>query len=84
MLDGYGGYFQNLYATKNVNIAGTLTAGDEKGFASTFYVGKIHKNCLIKSLYGNFQTPVSSAIKEVSPTGLRDIFTLIPGKTDLL
>ncbi|MDL2320704.1 hypothetical protein LJC45_06200, partial [Alistipes sp. OttesenSCG-928-B03] len=40
-LDGYGAYFQNLYATKNVNIAGTLTAGDEKGFASTFYVGKI-------------------------------------------
>ena len=84
LLDGYGGYFQNLYATKNVNIAGTLTAGDEKGFASTFYVGKIHKNCLINSLYGNFQTPVSSAMGEVSPTGLGDIFTLIPGKTVLI
>lgn len=43
ILDGYGAYFQNLYATRNVNIAGTLTAGDENGFSSTFYVGKIHK-----------------------------------------
>ena len=39
-IDGYGAYFQKLYATKDVNIAGTLTAGDENGFACTFYVGK--------------------------------------------
>lgn len=49
VLEGYGAYFQNLYATKNVNIAGTLTAGDENGFASTFYVGKIHKNVILDS-----------------------------------
>lgn len=84
LLDGYGGYFQNLYATRNVNIAGTLTAGDEKGFASTFYVGKIHKNCLINSLYGNFLTPVSSARDQVSPTGLGDIFILNSEKTVLI
>lgn len=84
LLDGYGGYFQNFYATRNVNIAGTLTAGDEKGFASTFYVGKIHKNCLINSLYGNFQTPVSSAASEVSPTGLGDVFVLNSEKTVLI
>ena len=48
MLDGYGAYFQNLYATRNVNIAGTLTAGDENGFSSTFYVGKIHKNVITR------------------------------------
>lgn len=84
LLDGYGGYFQNFYATRNVNIAGTLTAGDEKGFASTFYVGKIHKNCLINSLYGNFLTPVSSARDQVSPTGLGDIFVLNPAKTVLI
>lgn len=50
VLDGYGAYFQNLYATRNVNIAGTLTAGDENGFSSTFYVGKIHKNVIPDSL----------------------------------
>lgn len=50
LLDGYGAYFQNLYATRNVNIAGTLTAGDENGFSSTFYVGKIHKNVIPDSL----------------------------------
>lgn len=50
LLDGYGAYFQNLYATRNVNIAGTLTAGDENGFSSTFYVGKIHKNVILDSL----------------------------------
>ena len=50
ILDGYGAYFQSLYATRNVNIAGTLTAGDESGFASTFYVGKIHKNVIPDSV----------------------------------
>ena len=46
LLDGYGAYFQNLYATRNVNIAGTLTAGDEHGFSSTFYVaGYIKMSC---------------------------------------
>lgn len=40
MLDGYGAYFQNLYATRNVNIAGTLTAGDENGFQARFMWAK--------------------------------------------
>lgn len=50
ILNGYGAYFQNLYATRNVNIAGTLTAGDANGYASTFYVGKIHKNVIPDSV----------------------------------
>lgn len=76
-LEGYGAYFQRLYATRDVNIAGTLTAGDETGFASTFYVGRIHKNCLINSLYGNFLHPVEKAIGEQPPAGIGDVF-LIP------
>ena len=58
MLQGYGAYFQRLYATRDVNVAGTLTAGDEQGFGSTFYVGRIHKNCILDSLNCNFTTTV--------------------------
>lgn len=83
-IEGYGAYFQKLYATKDVNISGTLTAGDENGFASTFYVGKIHKNCLINSLYGNFSTPIESAPEEISPTGLGNVFVLPVGKSILV
>lgn len=68
MLDGYGAYFQNLYATRNVNIAGTLTAGDENGFSSTFYVGKIHKNVIPDSLSCRFSH--SEELDETSPAGL--------------
>ena len=68
MLDGYGAYFQNLYATRNVNIAGTLTAGDENGFSSTFYVGKIHKNVIPDSLSCRFSH--SEELYEASPAGL--------------
>lgn len=78
-LEGYGAYFQNLYATRNVNIAGTLTAGDESGFASTFYVGRIHKNCLINSLYGNFLYPVEIVIGEQPPAGIGDVFRIPAG-----
>lgn len=68
LLEGYGAYFQNLYATRNVNIAGTLTAGDENGFASTFYVGKIHKNVVLNSLDCAFN---NSAVMELpSPVGI--------------
>lgn len=70
VLNGYGAYFQNLYATRNVNVAGTLTAGDEQGFASTFYVGRIHKNCLINSLSGNFKTSVFVISGLIPPTGI--------------
>lgn len=68
ILDGYGAYFQNLYATRNVNIAGTLTAGDENGFSSTFYVGKIHKNVIPDSLSCLFSG--STSVNAVTPTGL--------------
>lgn len=49
-LDGYGGYLQKLYASNSAHISGTLTAGDENGFAATFYAGKIHRNAFINSL----------------------------------
>lgn len=81
VLDGYGAYFQNLYATKNVNVAGTLTAGDEKGYSSTFYVGRIHKNCLINSLYGNFAQPVPVVSSEKAPAGIGYVFELPVGIT---
>ena len=67
MLEGYGAYFQNLYATRNVNIAGTLTAGDENGFASTFYVGKIHKNVILNSAECAFTN--SAVVDMASPVG---------------
>ncbi len=56
MLDGYGAYIKNLYATRNVNIAGTLTAGErgQNGFSSALYVGKIHKNVIPDSLSCRF------------------------------
>ncbi len=68
VLDGYGAYFQNLYATRNVNIAGTLTAGDENGFGSTFYVGKIHKNVLPDSLSCAFGGSEKATV--TSPVGI--------------
>lgn len=49
-LDGYGGYLQKLYASNAAHISGTLTAGDENGFASTFYAGRIHTNAFVNSL----------------------------------
>lgn len=49
-LDSYGGYFQKLFASTSAHISGTLTAGDENGFAATFYAGKIHKNAFLNSI----------------------------------
>lgn len=49
-LEGYGSYLQKLYASSSAHISGTLTAGDENGFAATFYAGKIHKNAFVNSL----------------------------------
>lgn len=81
-LEGYGAYFQRLYATQDVNVAGTLTAGDENGFGSTFYVGRIHKNCLVNSLDPLFRTTA-----EVSslppPTGIGNSYLLPNGTTRL-
>lgn len=71
LLEGYGAYFQNLYATRNINIAGTLTAGDENGFASTFYVGKIHKNVIVNSVGALFSGSV--AIQESAPAGIGSV-----------
>lgn len=70
ILDGYGAYFQNLYATKNVNIAGTLTAGDENGFSSTFYVGKIHKNVIRNSVEPEFLKSGIVKMTENTPVGI--------------
>lgn len=68
ILEGYGAYFQNLYATRNINIAGTLTAGDEKGFSSTFYVGKIHKNVILNSISCDFSD--GQTVLETIPVGI--------------
>lgn len=79
-IDGYGAYFQNMYASKNVNIAGTLTAGDENGFASTFYVGKIRKNNFINSLSPNFSTSLHSLVQgSDTPVGLGNVYSLQTG-----
>lgn len=76
VLDGYGAYFQNLYATKNVNIAGTLTAGDENGFSSTFYVGKIHKNVILNSIACQFTGNGVSILEESTPVGIGKVCLL--------
>lgn len=78
VLDGYGAYFQNLYATRNVNIAGTLTAGDESGFAGTFYVGRIHKNCLLNSLACRFAS-TTQVLEERAPAGVGLVHRLTAG-----
>lgn len=71
VLEGYGAYFQNLYATRNVNVAGTLTAGDQNGFSSTFYVGKIHKNVTHNSIACEFSG--SQIAVEATPVGIGDV-----------
>lgn len=71
VLEGYGAYFQNLYATRNVNVAGTLTAGDQNGFSSTFYVGKIHKNVILNSIACEFFG--SQIVAEATPVGIGDV-----------
>ena len=80
LLEGYGAYFQNLYATRNVNIAGTLTAGDENGFASTFYVGKIHKNVIVNSVAALFSG--SAEVQEFAPAGIGNVVRT-DGNTEL-
>lgn len=73
-LDGYGGYLQKLFASNSTHISGTLTAGDENGFASTFYAGKIHRNTFINSIDVNFITPISIDNNVNSPTGLGQVY----------
>jgi hypothetical protein len=74
VLEGYGAYFQNLYATKNVNIAGTLTAGDENGFSSTFYVGKIHKNVILNSIDPTFDDTQTAEAADRTPVGIGKVW----------
>ena len=76
VLEGYGAYFQNLYATKNVNIAGTLTAGDENSFSSTFYVGKIHKNVILNSIDCLFDDNTTGKIPEQTPVGIGEAWQM--------
>lgn len=76
ILEGYGAYFQNMYATKNVNIAGTLTAGDENGFSSTFYVGKIHKNVILNSIGCEFEGNGIAVVNDHNPVGIGDVWKI--------
>ncbi|MBF0648625.1 hypothetical protein IR083_07320 [Dysgonomonas sp. GY75] len=76
ILEGYGAYFQNMYATRNVNIAGTLTAGDENGFSSTFYVGKIHKNVILNSIDCDFEGDNIVVVNEHTPVGIGKVWKI--------
>lgn len=60
-LKGYGIHTENFYATNNVGIAGTLTAGDSDGFSSTFYAGRIYKNMIKNSLICDFNNTADVA-----------------------
>ena len=60
-LSDYGVYTQSFYATKNINIAGTLIAGDKGGVGASFYAGKIHKNAFINSLGIAFTSEIGRA-----------------------
>lgn len=78
-LDSYGGYFQKLFATTSAHISGTLTAGDENGFGSTFYAGKIHKNAFVNSLEPSADvTPMTEAqlagYEIANPIGMGQVF----------
>ena len=72
-LEDYGAYIQRLYATRQVNISGTLTAGDENGFGCTFYAGKIHKNVIINSVSCDFLTN-AAILQEESPVGVGNLY----------
>lgn len=73
-LKGYGVYSQNLYATRNVAIAGTLTAGDENGFSSTFYAGKIQKNMILNSMECDFQGTADIVSNEPTPARIGNVY----------
>ena len=75
-LKDYGAYLQRLYASKDVNISGTLTAGDKNGFGSTFYAGKIHKNVVLNSMNHDWGTGASVTTEQINPTGIGDVFLL--------
>lgn len=77
-LSGYGGYMQRLYASKSAHISGTLTAGDEDGFAATFYAGRIHRNAFVNSLLcDGFSSGVTINSELSSPTGVGNVWNLL-------
>lgn len=73
-LDGYGGYLQRLYASGSAHVSGTLTAGDENGFGSTFYAGKIHRNAFVNSLEPAVSPLIVPDIVMVKPTGIGNVY----------
>lgn len=73
-LQGYGGYMQKLFASQSAHISGTLTAGDEHGFAATFYAGKIHRNTFINSIDIDFTGSVSIDKTLSNPTGIGNVY----------
>ena len=75
-LDGYGGYLQKLFASASAHISGTLTAGDENGFGSTFYAGKIHRNAFLNSLDVNFTNAIVINDTVANPTGMGNVYTI--------
>ena len=80
-LDGYGSYMQKLFASKSAHISGTLTAGDENGFASTFYAGKIHRNVFVNSIDIDFVTPVFVEKELSNPTGIGNVYRFLSNTT---
>lgn len=82
-LDGYGGYLQKFFASKSAHISGTLTAGDENGFGSTFYAGKIHRNAFLNSLDVNFVNAIEVSDNVVNPTGVGNVYA-ITEKADMI
>jgi len=77
-LSGYGAYIQKLYASQTAHISGTLTAGDENGFASTFYAGKIHRNCFKNSCDVRFLTSIQiDNTSLINPTGMGNVYKTI-------
>lgn len=74
-LDSYGGYFQKLFASGSAHVSGTLTAGDENGFAATFYAGKIHRNAFLNSLDVNFTSGIEINKDVAAPCGVGKVYS---------
>ena len=76
-IDGYGAYLQKLYASHSVNISGTITAGDENGFSSTFYAGKIHRNAFLNSINIEFKDDTQPNFVVPNPTKMGNVYEII-------
>lgn len=76
-INDYGGYFKKLFVTGSAHISGTLTAGDENGFGSTFYAGKIHRNALINSLDVDFTSSIMIDRTLSNPTGVGNVYMAV-------